>query len=180
MVFVRLLVAREAHVAIDPLHTEVRSRIHLQMGAQRSELRAKLDDELSRRLEQLLLVVRSVFVEPVFAVVPPQCAEKSSRALRKSRRHRAQIYRYRIPSTFRAMVRSDATLFGARSRRACFSSARIARSACRSSSSAARTSCVDESRSIGPSRPRPKDSTSAWARLRARSSRCSSWSNGRR
>src|SRR5438067_6253311 len=133
VVLVWLLVTREADVSVDPLHAVVRPRIDLKLRAKCPKLRTQIDHEFLRRLEHLLFIVGAVLIEPLFAVVATQSAEKPRRTVWKS-------IVQKIPSTFRAIVRSDAMLSGARSRRACFSSARIARSACRSSSSAPRTS----------------------------------------
>src|SRR4029077_6878031 len=100
MVFVRPLVAGETDIAIDALYAVVRSGIHLQMRAQRAELRAELDNEFPRRLEQLLVIVRPVLGDPVLAVVSTQCREKSSRTLWEPILHRADSCEWwRYPAT---------------------------------------------------------------------------------
>src|SRR5437867_12264489 len=77
VIFVWLLVRREADVAIDPLHAVVSPRVDPQPRAQRPEPRAQIDDELFRGLEHVLFEVGSVFVEPVLAAVAPKRAQKS-------------------------------------------------------------------------------------------------------
>jgi len=90
MVFVRLLVAREADVAVDPFHAEVRARINLNLGPQRAQLRAEIDNELLRRLKHVFLVVAPMHVEPVLAVVSAQRPEKPSCIVRKAVLHRGK------------------------------------------------------------------------------------------
>src|SRR3989442_12664532 len=180
VVLIWLLVAREPDVAVDSLDAVVRPRIDLKTWAEPAELRAKLDNELPGRLEHLLLVLVAVLVEPFLAVVALERAQESGGAVRKGLRHRGKSSRYRIPSTFRAMVRSEAAVLDESSRLAGRSSSRMARSVCRSSSSAASTSRLARWRAVGPGRPRPIAPASAAARSRARARPSSSWASGRR
>src|SRR5256885_6928829 len=73
VVLVRLLVPREPDVSVDPLHAVVRPRIDLKPRPKRAQSRTEIDHEFLRRLEQLLLIVGAVLVEPLLAVVPTQC-----------------------------------------------------------------------------------------------------------
>src|SRR5437870_5752808 len=178
---------REGNAGTDVESDQLESECPERLRHEREESEAERDDVAEKDRPRHRTELGVALIGQRADVDRERDKEKSKESGRRGHQRHVEVVpedellgHQRIPSTFRAIVRSDAVLSGARSRRACFSSARIARSACRSSSSAARTSWVEESRSIGPSRPRPSDFASAAARRRARSRRSSSWSNGRR
>src|SRR5262245_42696447 len=99
MVFVRSLVLREAHVAMNAEDRAVHFGDGLDAAIQFFQMRAERFDESTGRIDEGSLVVVAMRVEPAFVVALGEPREKSNRAGGKTRKtHESLVVLRKLPS----------------------------------------------------------------------------------